>query len=91
MPENQLITKEFVIEYAKLLVSLQVRTRVAYEVVDVVIRKRRTVFAFSDADLEKLRYDAVMHGVYSFVRDNQDLFLKENQPTGLPGKTAKTA
>ena len=81
MPENQLITKEFVIEYAKILVSLKVRTRVAYEVCDVVIRKHRTNFAFSDADLEKMRYDAVMHGVYAFVRDNQDIFLKENQPS----------
>jgi hypothetical protein len=77
MFDDLLITVEFVQEFVKILGSQPIRTRSVYDIVKTVRDKERIKFAFSDSDMILLRQDYVFCCVYAFVRDNQDLFLKD--------------
>jgi hypothetical protein len=78
------VTKEFVEQFGALVTEEPVRTKTSIEMVKIVIEGQRvnTNNMFTDEQVRKLFFpgDNVRPRVYSFVRDNQDLFAKP-EPT----------
>lgn len=73
------ITKEFVLQYSEILNEHKIRTSTQHHIVNIVIKNKRVVVEemFSDAELERLDKHYVHALVYAFVRDNQELFIRE--------------
>jgi hypothetical protein len=74
------VTKEFVEQFVALVSEEKVTTKTSIEMVKIVIEGKRvdTTNMFTDEQVRKLFFpgDTVRPRVYSFVRDNQDLFVK---------------
>lgn len=78
------VTKEFALEYVKLLNETQsaTKTKINIQMRKIVLQGTRIILdlMLTDNDLDKLFARTAQRGVgqlvYSFVRDNQDLFCK---------------
>jgi hypothetical protein len=77
------VTKEFAEQFVAIVNEQTRKTKTSVELVKIVIQGEQvdTATMFNDKQLDDLFFHASVDArVYAFVRDNQDLFVKPEQP-----------